>query len=163
MKEEYQRILDAARGKEKETLKQMTHLAKFNRSGFDKTVAQYHNEVFEDIDCLQCGNCCRLVGPRFRDKDVRVLAKEFGMTVKAYESQYLKPDIDESFWVLKNLPCPYLNDDNTCGEFECRPLSCEEYPYTNTHNIQRHLVRLAHTAKVCPAAALIAEKIIANY
>jgi uncharacterized protein len=161
---EYQRILDKSRAKEKELLKKMEHLQKFNRSGFDVTVTKYHNEVFEKIDCLQCGGCCRAIGPRFREKDVKVLSKAIGLPPKTFVSQYLKPDIDEDFYVLERLPCPFLNEaDNSCTDYDIRPLSCAEFPYTNTHNIQRHLVRLAHSAMFCPAAALIVEKILEEY
>jgi Fe-S-cluster containining protein len=160
---EYERILDKSRAKQKEIHRQMQHLAKFSRTGFDATVARYHADVFAKIDCLQCGNCCRQIGPRFRDKDVKILAKEVGLTPKAFIDRYLKPDADIDFYVLEKLPCPYLSEDATCSVYEKRPLSCEEFPYTNTHNIQRHLVRLGHSAMVCPAAALIVERIIAEY
>lgn len=163
MKTEYQRILDKARAKEKEILRQMLHLSKFNRTGFDQMVARYHAAVFEKIDCLECGNCCRIIGPRFRDKDIKILAKDTGLNPKTFVAQYLKSDIDPDFFVLEKLPCPFLNDDNTCSEYEKRPLSCEEFPYTETKNIQRHLVRLGHSAMFCPAAALIVEKIMEEY
>ena len=94
---------------------------------------------------------------------MKILAKEVGLTPKAFMARYLKSDVDIDFYVLEKLPCPYLNDDVTCSVYEKRPLSCEEFPYTNTHNIQRHLVRLGHSAMVCPAAALIVDRIIAEY
>ena len=163
MKAEYERILDRARAKEKDILKKMQHFSKFRRNGFDETVAKYHKDAFEHIDCLECGNCCRRIGPRFREKDVKILAKEMGLTPKQFLAQYLKLDIDPDFYVLEKLPCPFLGEDNKCAEFDHRPLSCEEFPYTDTHGIQRHLVRLGHSALVCPAAALVVEKIIAEY
>jgi Fe-S-cluster containining protein len=164
MKADYERIVAAAKAKEKDIIKKMQHLAKFRRNGFDGIVARYHEEVFKKIDCLECGACCRAIGPRFRDKDIRILSKEMGLTPKAFVAEYLKPDVDEEFHVLETLPCPFLNEsDNSCAEYDHRPLSCEEFPYTNTHNVQRHLVRLGHSAMFCPAAALIVEKIIAEY
>ena len=68
MKAEYQRILEKAKAKEKDVLKKMQHLAKFRRNGFDETVAKYHRDAFEKIDCLECGNCCRQIGPAFPGK-----------------------------------------------------------------------------------------------
>jgi len=160
---EYERILEQSKSREKETHKQMAHLSKFNRTGFDATVAKYHAEVFREIDCLKCGNCCRALGPRFRDKDVKILAKETGLTPKEFARRYLKSDIDEDFYVLEKLPCPFLAEDGTCTDYEKKPLSCEEYPYTTTHNVQRHLVRLGYNSLICPAAALIVQKILAEY
>ncbi|HNY21015.1 MAG TPA: YkgJ family cysteine cluster protein [Treponemataceae bacterium] len=160
---EYKRIIDGAKAREKETLRRMTHLAKFNRSGFDDTLRGYHKEAFARIDCLKCGNCCRALGPRFADKDVKRIAKEIGLSPKAYFERYLQDDRDPGFYVLREPPCPYLNDDNTCAEFDCRPEWCGEFPHTDSHNAQRHLVRLAYSALVCPAAAIIAQRVIEEY
>lgn len=159
---EYERILDKSRANEKEIHRQMLHLSKFNRSGFDQTVAAYHKAAFERIDCLKCGACCRVAGPRFRDKDAKILAKETGMTAKEFYARYLKDDGD-GLYVLSTLPCPFLGEGNACAEYDKRPLSCEEFPYTDCHNVQRHLVRLGHSAMFCPAAALIAQRIIEEY
>jgi uncharacterized protein len=163
MKPEYEQILAKARAKEKEILKQMLHLSKFKRNGFDQTVEKYSEAAFSRIDCLECGACCRAIGPRFRDKDIKVMAKQIGLAPKEFADRYLKPDIDEDFSVLASLPCPFLNDDNTCEHYDDKPLSCEEFPYTTTKNVQRHLVRLGHSAMFCPAAALIAQRVIEEY
>ena len=29
-----------------------------------------HDEVFEEIDCLSCANCCKTTGPLFTEKDI---------------------------------------------------------------------------------------------
>ena len=163
MTSEYERILEKSRADEKEIHRQMLHLAKFNRTGFDQQVAAYHDEVFGKIDCLKCGNCCRSISPRFREKDIKILSKETGQTPKAFVKRYLKSESEDGFYELEKLPCPFLREDNTCSDYDKRPLSCEEFPYTNTRNIQRHLVRLGHSAMVCPAAALIVQKIMEEY
>ncbi len=163
MNSEYEAILAKSRAQKKEILHKLAHLSKFNKNGFDRIVRGYHEAVFKNIDCLQCGNCCRLIGPRLRDKDYKVLAKEDCLTPKNYMMDYLKDDGDSGFYLFRELPCPYINEDNRCSVYEKRPLSCEEFPYTDGHNIQKHLVRLGHSAMVCPAAALIAERVIKEY
>jgi Uncharacterised protein family (UPF0153). len=160
---EYERILESSRADQKEIFRQMQHLERFSRTGFDQTVARYHDEVFEKIDCMQCGNCCRSIGPRMRDKDIKIVCKEIGETPKAFAARYLKPDVDPDFYVMKSLPCPFLNGDISCSVYEKRPLSCEEFPYTRMHGVQRHLVRLGYSSQFCPAAALIVRRIIEEY
>ena len=40
----------------------------------DDTIHYIHEEVFEDIDCLSCANCCRSLGPRISDRDIEKIA-----------------------------------------------------------------------------------------
>ncbi len=160
---EYQRILDKSKARHKEIQRQMNHLSKMNKNGFDQIVAKYHDAVFANIDCTKCGNCCRALGPRFREMDIKLLCKETGDIPKAFKARYLKEDEEGIGYVLKELPCPYQTDDNLCSVYEHRTLSCQEFPHTQSRSIQRHLVRLAWNSLICPAAYLIAVKIMEEY
>ncbi|OHD15113.1 MAG: hypothetical protein A2Z96_02745 [Spirochaetes bacterium GWB1_48_6] len=160
---EYEKILEKSKSQQKEIQRQMLFLSKLNKKNFDHIVADYHDEVFAEIDCLKCGNCCRVLGPRFRDKDVKIIAKEIGTTPGEFVAEYLKADVDAAGYDLKTVPCPFLELDNSCNIYKKRPLSCEEFPYTQDHNIQRHLVRLAHNTLICPGAFLIVEKIMEEF
>lgn len=159
---EYEKILEKSKAQQKEIHRQMLHLSKRNIKNFDHIVADYHTEVFEKIDCLKCGNCCRVLGPRFRDSDVKTVAKEIGTTPKNLVADYLKEDPNGGY-DLRIPPCPFLNQDNSCSVYSKRPLSCEQYPYTQERSIQKHLVRLAHNTLICPGAFLIVEKIMETY
>jgi Fe-S-cluster containining protein len=72
-------------------------------------------------------------------------------------------DPDGVGFMLKELPCPFQNGDNTCAVYEKRTLSCSNFPHTESVNIQKKLVGLALDSLFCPAAFLISEKIIAGY
>lgn len=160
---EYARLLDKSKARHKDLLRQMRHLSKLNKSGFDRTVWGYHDEIFEDIDCQKCGNCCRDMGPRFRESDVKLICKSSGQDPRAFAERYLKQDDEGVGYVLKEMPCPFQNADNSCSEYESRTLSCRDFPHTQSKNIQKKLVGLALDSLVCPAAYLIAEKIIEEY
>lgn len=141
----------------------MRHLSKMNKNGFDQIVAKYHDAVFAQIDCLQCGNCCRALGPRFREMDIKLICKETGELPKAFKSRYLKNDDEGIGYVLKEMPCPFLGEENMCSVYELRTLSCQEFPHTQSRNVQKHLVRLSYNSLICPAAFLIAVKIMEEY
>lgn len=157
---EYEAILARSAAGHAEIIKKMRHLSKLNKSGFDKMVHAFHDEVFAEIDCMKCANCCRNLGPRFRETDIKLLCKATGENIKAFKAKYLKADDEGIGYVLKELPCPFQNDDLTCSEYELRTLSCVEFPHTKEKNVQKHLVRLAHNSLVCPAAFLIIERIM---
>ena len=163
MTPEYENILNRSLAKHKEILKTMRRLSRHTKANFDRTVHGYHEEAFSAIDCRQCGNCCRNLGPRFRETDIKHICKASGLSPKAFASQYLEQDPDGVGYILKELPCPFLAEDGSCSEYENRTLSCREFPHTLSNNIQRKLVGLALDARYCPAAFLICEMIIRDY
>jgi uncharacterized protein len=163
MEIEYEKILKRSESKHKEILRNMRHLSKLNKNNFDRTVHGYHEDVFSIIDCQKCGNCCRNLGPRFREMDIKHICKSSGLSPKLFFEKYLEQDPDGVGYILKELPCPFQNDDNTCSDYEHRTLSCKEFPHTLSTNIQRKLVGLALDSLFCPAAFLIAERIIESH
>ncbi|MBQ1654697.1 MAG: YkgJ family cysteine cluster protein, partial [Bacteroidales bacterium] len=40
----------------------------------DALFHRLHDEESEKIDCLQCANCCRSLGPRFIQNDIARMA-----------------------------------------------------------------------------------------
>jgi len=128
----------------------------------DDIFQEAHDEAFEEIDCLNCANCCKTTSPIFRDVDVAKIAKTFKMTSKDFESQYLKRDTDGDF-VLQQTPCTFLNEDNTCFIYDIRPLACREYPHTNQRRVVQVLNLTRENMLICPAVSLVVEKVKKEY
>jgi len=141
----------------------MRHLTKRNIKGFDRMVHGFHDEVFDEIDCTKCGLCCRNMGPIFRNTDIKHICAEIGTPSKKFMDDYLQQDPDGVGFMLKELPCPFQNEDNSCSIYDVRTLSCVNFPHTKEENIQRRLVGLALDSLYCPTAFLICEKILAVY
>lgn len=158
----YQAIVEKAKEREDLLKRQMKYLSRFSIKNFDHIVADYHDEAFEEIDCLSCGNCCRVHGPLFAESDLKRLAKTLGFDKNDWAREKLERDPDEG-WRCKVLPCPFIRDDNACEVYEDRPKDCESYPYTAERHVARGLNRLAHNALICPAAYLVAMKIIDRF
>ncbi len=163
VKNEYRAILEKSRAKKAEILRKMRHLSRMNRKGFDQMVHGFHDEVFSEIDCKKCGECCRNLGPVFRNTDIKWICATIGTNSREFMNKNLEQDPDGVGFILKKLPCPFQNEDNTCSIYEVRPLSCSNFPHTKSLNIQRKLVGLALDSQFCPAAFLLCEKIIAAY
>lgn len=144
-------------------MRKMRHLSKLSKRDFDATVHRYHDEVFAEIDCTECGLCCRNLGPVFRNTDVMHICSAIGTNEKEFRNRYLMQDPDGVGYMLKELPCPFQEADNTCAVYEERTLSCRNFPHTKSVNVQKKLVGLALDSLYCPAAFLICEKIMENY
>ncbi|KAB2814907.1 YkgJ family cysteine cluster protein [Phaeocystidibacter luteus] len=136
----------------------MRRLAKADGKKVDKAIHELHDEVFACTDCLQCANCCKTTGPLFTRKDIDRISKHLRMKPAEFESEYLRVDEDNDF-VLQQVPCRFLEDDNKCSIYEVRPKACREYPHTDRIKQQQILNLTRRNASVCPAVYTILEKL----
>ena len=118
-----------------------------------------HEAVFDAIDCLSCGNCCRTTGPLITKRDITRISKYLGMSASEFEIKYLKVDEDEDF-VLKSLPCPFLNlDNNMCSIYDVRPKACADYPLTDLNNQMKLKNLTLKNTEICPGVYEIMERL----
>ncbi|MDE5432720.1 YkgJ family cysteine cluster protein [Elizabethkingia meningoseptica] len=152
---------EQARLKHKEHKKFLETLKKKPPKNLDYVVQETHNEVFEEIDCLQCANCCKTTGPLFTEKDIERIAKHLRLKPSEFESKFLRVDEDQDK-ILQNLPCFFLMDDNKCSIYEVRPKACREYPHTDRKKIYQINHLTLKNTMICPAAYTFVEKIKRN-
>ncbi len=147
-----------ARKTEKETKKLFAKLKNVKPNNLDATFEKFHDETFEQIDCLTCANCCKTTSPIFTQRDIDRLSKRFRMKTTAFIEQYLHLD-SENDYVLNTAPCPFLGADNYCFVYEDRPNACREYPHTNRKKMYQVLELTLKNTFVCPAVYQIVEKL----
>ena len=117
----------------------------------DCEIHQLHDIYTEKIDCLQCGNCCRTLGPRITDNDIRKMAKGLNMSPSQVLNTYLRIDEDGDYVFIK-MPCPFLMPDNYCIIYENRPKACREYPHTDRKKFYQVYKLSIKNAYTCPIA-----------
>ena len=125
----------------------------------DYIVGDVHEEVFEEVNCLTCANCCKTTGPLFTPKDIERIAKHLHMKPADFEKTYLRTDEDQDK-VLRNLPCIFLMEDNYCSIYDVRPKACREYPHTDHKKIYTINHLMLKNTKICPAAYVFVEKMM---
>lgn len=157
--DEYREIATAKQPQHRQFL---TWLKKKKPKDLDQIAQETHDVVFEEIDCLQCANCCKTTGPLFTEKDIERISSHFKMKPQQFITQYLYKD-EENDWVLNTLPCPFLGRDNHCLIYDVRPKACAEFPHTD----RRKLYQINHlTIKntlICPAAYEVVERMRMHY
>lgn len=146
-----------AKQKQKEHKKFLDTLKKHPPKNLDYLSQDTHEAVFETIDCLQCANCCKTTGPLYTEKDILRIAKHLKMKPADFESKYLRTDEDNDK-VLQQLPCPFLNSDNTCYIYEVRPKACREFPHTDRQKVYQINHLTIKNTLICPAAYTWVEK-----
>ncbi|MDN6310309.1 MAG: YkgJ family cysteine cluster protein [Psychroflexus halocasei] len=125
----------------------------------DQQMQELHDETFEKIDCLNCANCCKTTGPLFTNKDIERIAKHFKMKPSQFIETYLRIDEDNDY-VLEQLPCPFLADDNYCLIYDVRPKACAEFPHTDRKKFHQINNLTLKNTEICPAAYQIVEKMM---
>ncbi len=135
-----------------------SRLRKGKIKNLDDKVQSIHNEVFNEVDCLTCANCCKTTSPIFYQKDIERLAKHFRITPSAFIEKYLHIDEDKDY-VLNSAPCPFLGADNYCSVYESRPTACREYPHTDRKRFHQVLDLTLKNTAVCPAVFEIVERL----
>ncbi|MCK5846448.1 MAG: YkgJ family cysteine cluster protein [Bacteroidales bacterium] len=128
----------------------------------DYFVQEKNDEVFEVIDCLSCGACCKELGPRITDHDVQRMAKGMKMKPSKFTEQYLKMD-DDDYFAFNEMPCPFLMPDNYCMVYEHRPKACREYPHTDRRKFSQLLQLTELNIKTCPAAMEVSKAIVKEF
>src|SRR5690606_34334931 len=133
-------------------------LEKGDKNKILKALPNLHDEAFEQIDCLQCANCCKNHSPRFKNPDIKRIAKVLRIKEGELVDTYLKLD-NEGDYVLKQTPCAFLAEDNTCNIYEDRPSDCRRYPYTDEDVLIKRVPLTLKNATVCPITFHVLERL----
>jgi Fe-S-cluster containining protein len=144
--------------KEQENRKFLSNLKKKDARQVDDAFHTLHEEVFEEMDCLGCANCCKTTSPIFYQNDIERVAKSLRMKPGAFIEKYLHIDEDKDY-VLNFSPCPFLDGDNYCTVYEDRPKACREYPHTDRKKMVQITDLTFKNTKVCPAVFEIVERL----
>ncbi len=148
---------DAERRRE-ENRKYLLALKKKDPRKVDDAFHSVHEEVFEDMDCLQCANCCKTTSPIFYQNDIDRISKALRLKPGDFVERYLRIDEDNDF-VLKSSPCPFLDAENYCSVYEDRPRACREYPHTDRRKMVQVMELTHKNTLVCPAVLEMVERL----
>lgn len=124
----------------------------------DELFHSQHDAVFQEINCLHCGNCCKTTPALILNEDINRISKHLQLSTKDFIQKYVVKDNDGDL-VFRQTPCVFLGADNYCSIYEVRPNACREYPHTNRKKMQQILNLTIKNAEICPAVARILDTI----
>lgn len=155
-------IIEKGQSNIKGTKALVKKLKKSKPKNLDQVTHQLHEDVFDEIDCLDCGNCCKTTSPGMHDRDVDRLAKHLKMKPVDLIAAHMEMDSDGDY-VFRSAPCPFLGADNYCSVYEARPLACREYPHTNRKRFYQVLDLSLKNTEICPAVVKVFEELKKHY
>ncbi|MDP4185612.1 MAG: YkgJ family cysteine cluster protein [Bacteroidota bacterium] len=158
MTEEIKAILEKANCDKHKTKEFLNRLKKRKIKNLDLAFQSLHDEVFEEINCLDCSNCCSSISPIISHRDIERMAKALRISPSQVIEKFLHIDEDNDY-VYNDTPCPFLLSDNYCSIYENRPKACREYPHTDRSRIHQLLNLTYKNTLVCPAVYLIVNRL----
>lgn len=139
----------------------LTHLVNNPPKQLDDIVSIVEKDVWQEVNCLSCANCCKTMTPTYTPKDMRRISAHLNMTVREFKDKWLYKQRGTGDWLNKNTPCQFLNlKTNMCSIYEVRPADCAGFP----HLPKRKMINYMHVHKqnleYCPATYRMVEKIM---
>lgn len=141
----------------------LTRLEKKTPAGLDNLAVKLEQEVWQEVDCLSCANCCKTMSPTFTKTDIRRIAKHFNQSPAAFSAQWLRTD-KEGDVINQTEPCQFLNlQDNKCSIYEIRPVDCSGFPHLHKKKMADYMHVHKQNIELCPATYKLVEKMEAAF
>ncbi|HTH55674.1 MAG TPA: YkgJ family cysteine cluster protein [Cyclobacteriaceae bacterium] len=149
---------EKSKNKSEENKQFLNRLKKKDPRQVDDAFHNAHDEVFSEMDCLTCANCCKTTSPIFYPTDIERASKFLKIRPGDFIEKYLRVDEDKDY-VLKSSPCAFLDAENYCSIYEARPKACREYPHTDRRKMVQIMDLTYKNTLVCPAVLEMVERI----
>lgn len=116
--------------------------------------------VWQEIACLDCANCCKVMTPTYTKKDIKRIAQYFKMTELQFKTTYLTYDKKSKEWMNNTTPCKFLNlENNYCTIYDIRPDDCRKFPHHHKSPLKDYMHVHHQNIAYCPATYLWMEKV----
>ncbi len=127
------------------------HMKSFDHS--DRILRRIGEGIEEQIDCLQCANCCRVATAKVTERDVERLAKYLHVKPARVMADYVLKSEEEGLVLQrdKKTGCVFLSG-NECTVYDARPEGCQKFPHVVRGNgsILSRMWELIDRACYCP-------------
>ena len=118
-------------------------------------------EVWKEVECLSCANCCKVMTPTFTEEDINRISAHFTLTPETFKSTYLKYEKKDKDWQNKKQPCQWLDmKTNMCSIYEIRPADCAGFPHLTKKKMTDYIHVHKQNIEYCPATYRMVEKMM---
>jgi Fe-S-cluster containining protein len=125
----------------------------------DQLAEKIDKEVWQEVNCLSCANCCKVMTPTFTVQDIKRISAHLGQTPKEFKDQWLVKDKNQD-WTNKINPCQFLDlKTNMCIIYEIRPTDCSGFPHLAKKKMLDYIHVHKQNIEYCPATYAMVEKL----
>lgn len=126
----------------------------------DLTVHKLNAEVTAEIDCTQCGNCCKSLMINVTVEETTLLATHLQLSKDDVKKIYLE-ESEEGQMIINKIPCHFLTN-NRCSIYENRFTDCRDFPHLHKPHFTGRLFGTMMYYSICPIVFNVVEKLKAE-
>ena len=124
----------------------------------DAIVHRHYRAVSEQLECKECGNCCKVFRPSLGSEDIDRLARRLRIPRADFIMKYLVAYEDGREHFFKLTPCPFLVN-NACTVYPDRPDACRSYPGLHKEGVVLNIDLAFSSCSVCPVVYNVYERV----
>ncbi|MDB5201112.1 MAG: hypothetical protein JWQ27_521 [Ferruginibacter sp.] len=123
-------------------------LDKFDGSELDATVHRLNEIITPQIDCTQCGACCKTLMINVTEPEAERLAGTLHQSTDQFKENYIETSLQGQM-VINSIPCVFLSG-TVCSIYTDRFEECRQFPHLHKDNFKtRYFGTLMHYGR-CP-------------
>jgi len=119
----------------------------------DRILRRIAQGIHEQIDCTQCGNCCKVATAVVTGRDIDRLARHLRIPPARFIAEYTMEGDDEGRILRRTeeTGCVFL-DGTICTVYDARPDSCQRFPHLvrGSGSIASRMWQFVDRASYCP-------------
>jgi Fe-S-cluster containining protein len=139
----------------------LSRLEKNPPKKLDEITVLAEKEIWREIDCLTCANCCKTMTPTYTLKDIKRISAHLGMKQQDFKDKWLYKERSTGDWLNRNTPCQFLNlETNMCNIYEVRPEDCAGFPHLPKKKMVEYMHVHKQNLEFCPATYRMVEKMM---
>ncbi len=147
-----------ANDKEDRQYRSLLEASDLTSEEIDTIVQKHYEEVSAQIECRECGNCCKVFCPPLTSGDIDRLALLKKMPREDLIRKYLAVCRNGEEHSIKFSPCPFLAG-NECSVYPERPEACRSYPGLERPGFVSRIGYLFSNCSVCPLIYHVYERV----
>lgn len=124
------------------------YLRNVDSFALDKAVFDLSETISPQINCTDCGNCCKSLMVNINDQEASNLAQHLGKTREQFEDAYISKG-ESGAMVINAIPCHFLVE-NSCSVYEHRFEGCREFPAFHVPDFNKRLFTTFMHYDRCP-------------
>lgn len=150
-------IKQQAEIKEEENDAFRMYLKGLSSEQLDEKVHAINDCVTPQIDCKECGACCRQLMINVTNEENIVVANHLNISLQQFKEQYLEESMQGKL-IINSIPCHFLAESK-CTIYENRFTECRAFPHLHEKNFKGRLFgTLVHYA-MCPIIYNVIEQL----
>jgi Fe-S-cluster containining protein len=139
----------------------LSRLEKNPPKKLDEITVLAEKEIWREIDCLTCANCCKTMTPTYTLKDIKRISAHLGMKQQDFKDKWLYKERSTGDWLNRTTPCQFLNlETNMCNIYEVRPEDCAGFPHLPKKKMVEYMHVHKQNLEFCPATYRMVEKMM---